>query len=399
MYDVAIVGGGPSGSYAAYLLARTGLSVVLFEKCHFPREKTCGGGVSHKAATLVQEVIDLSGLRGRSLTGSYLCFRNEHLTHVRQHMTSYSIHRSEFDQALLKAAKNVGCEAYTGAKVIGAEERTGEVSLELEDGRRVEAGFAVFAEGAAGRQHEHVGYCGARQYTMALQADVFPRVFPPAFVRNALFDFGSIPRGYAWVFPKDDRLNVGAYFCESPRIDRSGYLAFERFLGRFAWAEGAERGRVRTHPLPYHVDYGMYNTRRTVLVGDAAGATEHFYGEGLYYGLTSSRLAAEALIECAKGGGSLDRYTETFRKQVALQAKFSRKMAHFFYDRNRFGYFRMGRNRLMNHFFAQLICGGISQRQCYFLTLAALPFSLFSPMLAERPLWEVGLGGSDEVGT
>ena len=37
IYDVAIIGAGPAGSVAAALLNRSGLSVCVLEKQHFPR--------------------------------------------------------------------------------------------------------------------------------------------------------------------------------------------------------------------------------------------------------------------------------------------------------------------------------------------------------------------------
>ncbi|HAG97897.1 MAG TPA: hypothetical protein DCL75_03300 [Ktedonobacter sp.] len=48
--DVIVVGGGPAGSSAAYMLSKQGLSVLVLEKQKMPRYKTCGGGVNIRAA-------------------------------------------------------------------------------------------------------------------------------------------------------------------------------------------------------------------------------------------------------------------------------------------------------------------------------------------------------------
>src|SRR3954454_7902794 len=58
MTDVAIVGAGPAGSRAAYVLARGGARVTIFDGSH-PREKPCGGGVTGRALALVADAIDL----------------------------------------------------------------------------------------------------------------------------------------------------------------------------------------------------------------------------------------------------------------------------------------------------------------------------------------------------
>src|SRR3954453_5538946 len=52
-FDVAIIGGGPAGSTAAYRLATAGARVLLVDKATFPRDKPCGGGVTGRAARLL----------------------------------------------------------------------------------------------------------------------------------------------------------------------------------------------------------------------------------------------------------------------------------------------------------------------------------------------------------
>src|SRR5687768_18357571 len=55
-FDVAIVGGGPSGSAAAHYLASKGHSVIVCEKKSFPREKTCGDGLTPRAVKVLEEM-------------------------------------------------------------------------------------------------------------------------------------------------------------------------------------------------------------------------------------------------------------------------------------------------------------------------------------------------------
>jgi flavin-dependent dehydrogenase len=56
MYDMIIAGGGPSGAIAAERAAKNGLSVLVLEKEAYPRDKTCGGGVSRKALDVIGEI-------------------------------------------------------------------------------------------------------------------------------------------------------------------------------------------------------------------------------------------------------------------------------------------------------------------------------------------------------
>ena len=57
-YDVAVIGAGPAGSAAAYFLARGGLRVALLDKSDFPRDKTCGDGLTPRAL----KVLDTMGV-------------------------------------------------------------------------------------------------------------------------------------------------------------------------------------------------------------------------------------------------------------------------------------------------------------------------------------------------
>ena len=55
-YDVLVIGGGPSGASAAYWLARSGWHVDVVEKKEFPREKTCGDGLTPRAVYELTEM-------------------------------------------------------------------------------------------------------------------------------------------------------------------------------------------------------------------------------------------------------------------------------------------------------------------------------------------------------
>src|SRR5215467_3479828 len=56
MYDVVIVGAGPSGSTTAYYLAKQGLNVLLVDKFNFPRDKTCGDGLTPRALHILDDM-------------------------------------------------------------------------------------------------------------------------------------------------------------------------------------------------------------------------------------------------------------------------------------------------------------------------------------------------------
>ena len=56
MYDVIVVGAGPTGSITSLLCKRYGLNTLLLEKKKMPRRKPCGGAVSKKALELLESL-------------------------------------------------------------------------------------------------------------------------------------------------------------------------------------------------------------------------------------------------------------------------------------------------------------------------------------------------------
>ncbi|HEY7021726.1 MAG TPA: FAD-dependent oxidoreductase, partial [Ktedonobacterales bacterium] len=65
-YDVAIIGAGPGGAATAHYLALAGLRVLLLDKFSFPRDKTCGDGLTPRALRILDEM----WLLGRIQEGS-----------------------------------------------------------------------------------------------------------------------------------------------------------------------------------------------------------------------------------------------------------------------------------------------------------------------------------------
>jgi len=391
MYDVIVIGAGPAGSSTAWRLARIGARVALLERHQFPRPKPCGGGLPPKTCRLVGDIIPLESLRGRSISGSYLCCDAEDLVYAGLETAGLSVERSGFDLTLLEAAAAAGSDVLMPVAATGLEESADRVAVSIDAGRTVAGRFAVLAEGATGTLRPQLGLPGCSSRTIVLQVEVLPRELPAAFRESTLFDFGFIPEGYAWVFPKSDHLNLGVYRPFPPGVASTDGALLKDFVRRFEWGRDAELGPVRGHPLPCDTEYSRYHTRRTLLVGDAAGTVESFLGEGLFYGLRSGCLAAAALEGVLAGTGSLDAYTRRFRSEILPQLRASRTLSRFFYRRQRFGYHRMTRNRMMNRLYARMIQGSVSPKRCCCATFAGLPFSILSGNLPARELAEVGL--------
>src|SRR5882757_6957096 len=153
-YDVAIVGGGPAGSTAAYRLARAGASVLLVDRATFPRDKPCGGGVTGRAARLlpfsiepvVEDVVDR--LECRLHYGP----RFERHAHA---PLAYMTQRKRLDHFLLERAEEAGADVRQGATVDACE---------------LDADVVICADGCNGTSAKQLGLAGEIVHGVALEA-------------------------------------------------------------------------------------------------------------------------------------------------------------------------------------------------------------------------------------
>ncbi len=104
IYDVIVVGGGPSGAMAAQTCAENGLNVILFEKEALPRYKTCGGAVSKKVLDLIG---GLDGLEPHFKLYGARTFtpKLESLIHKFDDLSIILTFRDSFDYFLLEKAR------------------------------------------------------------------------------------------------------------------------------------------------------------------------------------------------------------------------------------------------------------------------------------------------------
>jgi geranylgeranyl reductase family protein len=366
--DAVIVGAGPAGAYLGYLLARQGAEVLIIDKQPFPRDKVCGGGVSRKALDLLE--FSLEPVVQRSIRGAVLTYGNGAAT-VKDVAPSAgcTVLRSEFDQFLVDKAQAEGARFLPATAFADAREESRSVVVATPRGE-IRCRGLFGADGANSAVRERIFGKRLVQYVPALEALVhLDEPTLNSFADRAVFDFGGMPNGYGWIFPKRDHANVGVY---SP----FGGSALRRHLQAFI-------ARYRTLKKPLHVDYrgaviplrnlrDEYQRGRVTLLGDAAGLAEAMFGEGIYFALKSASLAAQSVAERGLDGAG-GRYAELVRRQLRPELLAARRMAAMIYRFQGYAFRHLVLNEGINDDFAGLISGAIGYRRCLTKTLLGFP--------------------------
>jgi geranylgeranyl reductase family protein len=295
-YDVAIVGGGPAGSVAAYRLATAGARVLVVDKATFPRDKPCGGGVTGRAARLLPFSIApvVEDTVARMDCG--LRYRH-HISRTARKPLAFMTQRARLDHFLLQKAGDAGAEIHEGTTA---------------DARELDARIVIGADGCNGAAAKQLGLAQEIAYGVALEAN-YP--WEKRFAGSMVLEIAIIRGGYGWIFPKGDHVNVGVGGNE----EEGPKLRAE--LKRMCEAYGIDPDSAtstRGYRLPMRAAGTTLARGTTAVIGDAAGLVDPFSGDGMYEAFYSAKLVAEAALDVLGGvAENLDSYQQAVERRIA----------------------------------------------------------------------------------
>ena len=325
-YDTIVVGAGPGGSTTAYRLAAGGASVLLLDRARFPRDKPCGGGVTRRAFAELPFSIEPVVEHPVTSVQLGLGFRRR-VERGRGGVLAYMTQRRRLDELLARRAADAGADFRDGVKVT-AVEADGEGATVNAGGERLRAHAVVGADGVNGIAARSLGLGGNRSLSVALEGNLsYERMDAARYDGRFVLEFGTVPGGYGWIFPKGDHANfgVGGFESEGPRL--------REHLSRFCQEHGVrveDLEHLRGYRLPMRAPDSTLARGRALLAGDAAGLVDPLTGDGMYEAFVSGRFAAEAVQRVLAGEEpTLDSYSPRLTKHFAvhLWASWSLKAA------------------------------------------------------------------------
>ena len=348
--DVLVVGGGPSGAACAYWLAEAGHDVTLIERKHYPREKTCGDGLTPRSVHQLEQMglaDELShhhrfvGLRsiafGRTIEMQWP-------TVPGMPNYGYVITRADLDELVARRAEKAGARVLEGHEalepVVDRGLVRGAVVRDKDSGvvSDLTARYVVVADGANSRFGRALGTSRNRDYPLGMAIRGYfesPRHDEP-WIESHLDirdKAGNVLPGYGWFFPVGDgRVNVGigllSTFNQWKAVNTTHLMeAFVDYAPR-SWGLSPETacGPPTGGRLPMGLSVGPHAGPTYLVVGDAGGAINPFNGEGIAYAYETGRMAAEAVDEAIRTGDglALAAYGDRLQAEYGLYYKVAR---------------------------------------------------------------------------
>lgn len=352
-YDVLVVGGGPAGAAAAYWLAEAGHDVVIVEKKEFPRDKTCGDGLTPRAVRqladmgLAERLADHHRYEGLRAVAHGVTLELSWPEHPSYPSYGYVVRRRELDQMVADHAVKAGATLRNGTEALQPLLRdglvTGALVRDKERGETEElrARYTVIADGANSRFGRALGTSRRRSWPQGMAIRGYyesPRHDDP-WIESALDvrdrNGNSLP-GYGWIFPVGDgEINVGIGLLSTFRDFKS--VNTTHILNEFAatapsyWGISPETATCAPTGgrLPMGGSIEPKAGPTWIVVGDAAGSINPFNGEGIDYAYETGRLAASLLDEALTTGDgmALQRYPSALDAEYGLYFKVARLFA------------------------------------------------------------------------
>lgn len=321
--NVLIIGGGPAGSLAATMLARSGIGVTLVEQHRFPRDKVCGECLS----ALGREVLERHSLEssladvGVSLTRAVLHGRHDHSS-LTLPSPMLGISRALMDEFLLTAARDAGATVLQPGRVESCIPSASQVDVTVRDltsnaVRTISVDYVLAADGRGAwlqSKPTPTAELGVKAHFKNVAADA-----------SAITLYGGMGC-YGGVAPiENGRWNVAFSVPRQLILLAKGDLdeAWRRITRQSAAMSDHFKTSTRVSewlasPLPRHQIAKSWHPRM-IPIGAAACAIEPVGGEGMGTALRSAELAVEALLQ-----NHLETLPADYRKLWARRSLFCR---------------------------------------------------------------------------
>lgn len=327
--EVLVVGAGPAGSSAAITLARAGLDVVLVDSHAFPRDKVCGDGLIPDAHHALARLGLLDEVMAQAQASGFVGCIGPRGGRIDVPGVLAVLPRKQLDLIVCRAAVAAGARMFAPVRFTAPIEANGVVvGARLHHGdatREVRARWVLLATGAVPQALLAAGMSSRHTPSgVALRGYVRNDAMVGRITALEIVWHRALTPGYGWIFPcREGVFNIGVGIADSHNEHKGGKLTkqevnlrqvMEDFQRVYAPARelmqgGTLLGPMKGAPLRCTLEGARYTRPGLLVVGEAAGSTYSFTGEGIGKALETGIHAAEAVLAGgiqAESGAALD---------------------------------------------------------------------------------------------
>ncbi len=287
MASISIIGAGPAGSYAAYLLAKKGFDVSVFEEHPVVGEPVACTGVI--AAGVISMLLKLpDDIIANTVEKARIVAPDGNSIDVKL-KNNVVVERAKLDQHIAGMAKKEGAKYYVNHRFLSIEKNNGRIAARirnknLNETKIFESDWLIGADGPASEVAKSAGIFGRRQFYVGIQATV-------KMENDGVIEFFPSDKGIAWKVPENESSvragvvayrNAGSYFGEF----------MEKTFGK-GYASSITARQAGTIPL-YNPN-AKTQKGRVLLLGDAATMVKATTFGGINQGIIAATAAAEAI--------------------------------------------------------------------------------------------------------
>lgn len=327
MYDVMVIGGGPSGNTAAHKLASLGYQVLVLDWRQNLGDKLCTGIIGRECAQ--RYTPDKAQVYREAMSAVVVSPSGKRYRFTREQPQAYIVNRVAYVASIARRAMEAGATYVLNERVTSIQ--VSDIGVEAQalgaDGERCHrARMAIVASGFGSSLLRMLGLDSWRSedYLVGCQAEV---VAPGLEETEIYLGRRVAPGSFGWLVPlNDSRALVGAIARRRASQQMDDFLSTLQASGKVqAVIKKPQQWGIPLRPLP------RTYAERVLVVGDSAGLAKPTTGGGIYYSILSGEMAARAAHEAFTTGDFSARRLARYEKE--WKAVLGREMRIGYYAR------------------------------------------------------------------
>ncbi|MBN2421697.1 NAD(P)/FAD-dependent oxidoreductase [Candidatus Woesearchaeota archaeon] len=292
---ISIIGAGPVGNYTAFLLAKSGKKVQVFEEhSSVGKPVQCTGIVSSSFKYIIKPkkefvINEINKTRIYSPNGKSIELKIK---------TNYILDREKFDSYLAEKAKKEGAEFYLNSKFIGLEKN----KIRIKQKNKIKlykTDYLIGADGPLSQVANISKLFGKRRFLIGSQVRV-------KLSNDNTVEFYPFIGNFAWVVPEDK---------ETVRIGVASYKKTNLFLNDFLQKLKIKDNQIiekQSGVIPIYNPWLRTQQKNIFLIGDAATQVKATSGGGIVQGLIAAECLSESIIQNKN-------YQKVWKKKIGIE--------------------------------------------------------------------------------